>query len=286
MTDVQIYSVGSKEVSRIAPLLTEEAAELIGAGEAFALCVAEDDEVRGAIAARFLPENEQVLEILSFYVVEQHRKKGLGGTLLMELLENTMEATGGFLTFAVASFSPSQKEMESLFQRAGFEMEETQEKTFRIPLSELKNSSLMKHTASSTDSVVPMEELTPIQVNKLYNILEKNNVNYLSRSEIQKVHPKASYVIFDQKQNPKACSLIDVQDEKDIGLVQFFTAEKTPASALAVLKATAKALLKLYPEDAILEIPVLTDSSERLVHKLLGDDLQSESMIQAVLPLS
>lgn len=116
------------EADYAAPLLTGEAVEEIKAGMAFGMALVEEGEVRAAVCARLFPENETHLELVSLYVAPEYRRRGLGCTLLMELLEEMESAMDG---------------LEQLFTRVGFVIEEESAVTsWQIPLKKLMGSLL------------------------------------------------------------------------------------------------------------------------------------------------
>ena len=106
---MEFYSIGPNEADHAAPLLTAEAVEAIKSGEAFGMALVEEGEVRVAACARLLLENEEVLELISLYVAPAFRRRALGGTLLMELLEETMNATDGTCTGSFPSLCPGRR---------------------------------------------------------------------------------------------------------------------------------------------------------------------------------
>ena len=75
LPEVELYSIGPNEADHAAPLLTAEAVEAIKSGEAFGMALVEEGEVRAAACARLLPENEEVLELISLSVAPAFRRR-------------------------------------------------------------------------------------------------------------------------------------------------------------------------------------------------------------------
>ena len=272
LPQVQLYAIGPEEVDFAAPLLTAEAQTYIRQAEAFGLALAEDGELRAAACARLRPENETVLELISLYVAPAFRRRALGGTMLMELLEEAMEATDGSLRWVTASFSQETEGMEALLSQAGFcvEADETAV-SWQLTVGELADSPLMARavTLPAGHVLYPLQKLSGYHIRQLVQVLKGYRVDDLSAQEMRQAHPGASHVLYDRNSQPVACAVFTVQGGARVTLSQFFTAGASPAPAMAVLQAGAKALLEQLPGESLLEIPTLTDSSAKLLKKLV-----------------
>lgn len=288
LPEVELYSIGPNEADHAAPLLTAEAVENIKRGEAFGMALVEEGEVRAAACARLLPENEEVLELLSLYVAPAFRRRKLGGTLLMELLEETMNATDGGLHWVVATFMPGTEGVEPLLAKAGFRMEQDEQAiSWQIPVSELADGPLLKRPASvpAGCSLHTLEELPDYCLRQLVQELARNSVDDLTAAEMRQALQAASYVLLDRKNQPKACAIFSAQGEDGVYLSQFFAAGGNAAASIAVLRAGVQALLAQLPGNTVLEIPTLTDSSARLV-QTLAPSSQAVHLTRAVLDLA
>lgn len=288
LPEVQLYTIGPEEVSHAAPLLTAEAVEYIREGAAFGMALVEEGEARAAVCARLLPENEAVLDLISLYVAPAYRRRGLGGTLLMELLDETMEATDGSLRWVTASFAPGAEGLESLLSKAGFQIEQDQTvASWQLPVGSLEQSVLMKRSAPPRGkySLRTLEELSNYHIRQLVQRLKKHRVDDLTPAEMRQALPKASHVLFDPEGQPTACAIFTAKGDGTVFLSQFFVAGGSATAALTVLQAGAKALLAQFPENTLLEIPTLTASSARLVQALLPSS-QAVYLNRAVLNLA
>ena len=288
LPEVELYSIGPNEADHAAPLLTAEAVESIKSGEAFGMALVEEGEVRAAACARLLPENEEVLELISLYVAPAFRRRALGGTLLMELLEETMNATDGGLRWAVATFLPGTEGVEPLLTKAGFRMEKDEQAiSWQLPVADLADSPLLTRPAPVPAGCVlhTLEELPDYCLHQLVQELAKNAVDDLTVAEMRQALQAASYVLLDRAGQPKACAIFTKAGEDGVYLSQFFTASGSAAYAMAVLQAGGQSLLTQLPGETVLEIPTLTDSSARLVQKLIPSS-QAAYLIRAVLELT
>ena len=287
LPEVELYSIGPQEADHAAPLLTAEAVESIKSGQAFGMALVEEGEARAAACARLLPENEAVLELVSLYVAPAFRRRALGGTLLMELLEETMTATDGGLRWVTAAYLPGTEGVEPLLAKAGFRMEQDgQAISWQLPVADLVDSPLLKYPAPvpAGCTLHTLEELPDYCLRQLVQELAKNAVADLTVPEMRQALQAASYVLLDRTSQPKACAIFSGAGEDGVYLSQFFTASGSAAYAMAVLQAGGRALLTQLPS-AVLEIPTLTGSSARLVQKLLPAS-QATHLTRAVLELT
>ena len=288
LPEVELYSIGPNEADHAAPLLTAEAVEAIKSGEAFGMALVEEGEVRAAACARLLPENEEVLELISLYVAPAFRRRALGGTLLMELLEETMNATDGGLHWVVSSFMPGTEGVEPLLAKAGFRMEQDKQAvSWRLPVADLADSPLLNRPAPvpAGCALRTLEELPDYCLRQLVQELKKNGVDDLTAPEMRQALQTSSYILLDAKGQLKACAIFSGAGEGGVYLSQFFTAGGNAAAAIAVLQAGGKALLSQLPGETVLEIPTLADSSARLVRKLIPSS-QAVCLTRAVLDLA
>lgn len=270
---IALYAIGAGNVAQADFLLTQEAVEEIKAGEAFGLVLVEENEMRAAACARILPENDEILELLSFYVHPRHRRTALGGTLLMELLEESMAATDGTLRLAIASFLPDAEGMEALLRRAGFAIEQDEQvASWLISMSDLRESHLLQHSGKvpAGHKLEKVENLSDFALRQLLRELEKNEIADLTAEEMRESLQDLGYVLLDQKGEPRACALISETGENEIALSQFYAAGGSAAAAMAVLRAAGEAILEKCPADTVLEIPTLTETTANLVRKLIA----------------
>lgn len=287
LPEVFLYRIGPQEADQAAPFLTQYAQEAIKQGTAFGMALVEEDEVRAAICARLSPEKEDVLELLSLYVVPQFRRRGLGGTLFLEMIDEVTASTDAVVQWVTAEFTDGLEGIEALLQKAGFQMEKDEQAlSWRLPLSKLADSALMGYRVSTGEgcSLRTLSALSDLQIRKLVQELKNNEIAELSVEQIRQADQTASYVLLDKNQEPVVCAIFTARNEERVCLSQFFMAGGRNKAAIAVLQACARALAEKYPADALLEIPTLEDSSAGLVQKLLPDS-QAVGLTRAVLDL-
>lgn len=273
LPEVKLYSIGPGQADYAAMLLTGEAVAQIKAGTAFGMALAEEGEVRAAVCARLIPEHETQLELVSLYVAPGYRRRGLGYTLLMELLDAMESATDGTLTYVTAVFSPQMDGLAQLFTHAGFIIEEEPEVTsWQLPLKNLKDSPLFARRVSVPAGCMlrTVERTQDVDLKRLVEKLAQNDVADLTVSQIRQSLTGASYILWDKNVEPVACAVVSRQDDTHVYLSQFFMANGSKAG-ICVLQAAAEALTGQLPGDVVLEIPTVADSSARLAQRLLPD---------------
>ena len=288
LPEVQLYGIGPDEADHAAPLLTAEAVTYIKNDEAFGMALVEEGEARAAVCAGFAPEDEGILEIISLYVVPDYRRRKLGGTLLMELLEKVMSETDGELKGVTVSFLPGTEGVEALLTKAGFVIEsDGQVLTFRLPVSELADSPLLKWKKAVPEGYIlrSLKGTSDTTLRQLMEELRRNHVDDLGLEEMEQALADCSFVLLDEKLEPKACAILHEMGEQGLYLSQFFAAEGSTAAGMAVLHSAAKAVLNRFSGETVLEIPTLTESSAGLVKKLLPTS-QSTGLMRAVLDLT
>lgn len=287
LPEVQLYSIGAGEAERAAPLLTAEAVSYLKNGDAFGMALAEENEVRAAACVRFAPEDDTALEIISLYTAPAFRRRGLGGTLLAELLELCMAETDGSLRQVTAVFLPGTEGVEALLAGAGFLIApDAQTVSWRFPVSTLAESSLLRLPAPLPHGCTlrTVHEVSDYTLRRLVWELRQHGIDDLGAAEMRRSMQDAGYVLLDAEDRPRACALFSASGSGAY-LSQFFTADKSPAAALSVLQGAGRALLAQLPPDALVEVPTVTASSARLVRKLLPVG-QAVQLLRAVLDLT
>ena len=288
LPEVSIYAIGPEEAEYVASLLTPEAVTLIQNGERFGLALVEEGKARAAVCAGVSPENEEVLEIISLYVEKEYRRRGLGTTLVLELLDYVMEVTDASLSYMTASYLSDDDALSAMFTNLGFEiMQEESAISWQLPLGKLPDSTLMKTSVTLPEGteLYPVVSLSKYHIRQLVHKLKENGIDILSVEQIEKAHQEASFVLMDEKEEPSGCAIFMVSENTHITLSQFFTKYKNPAPSMEMLQSGAKVLLEQFPPEAVLEIPTLTESSSRLVQRLLPDS-QAICLNRAVLDLT
>lgn len=285
---VDLYAIGPDQAAHAAPLLTAEAVEAIQTGDAFGLTLVEEGEARAAVCARLAPGDETTLELVSLYVAPSFRRRALGGTLLVQLLEEAQSWTEGGVRRVTALFAPNTEGMAPFLTQAGFVLEETERiLTWTLTPTQLADSPLLKRTISLPAGAVlyPLAQLPDYTLRQLIYALEQVHIADVSLPDLRRALPRASFVLLDRAGAPIACAIVSPAGDNALVLSQFFTAHGSASAALAVLHATAQALAAELPGDTVLEIPTLTLSSAKLVERLVPAS-RGTRMVRGILDLT
>jgi len=288
LPELTVYALDPRQAERISSLLSAEALELLCRGDAAGLAVVEENEVRGAICVRFAPEQEGVLELCSLYVVPQYRRRGLGGTLLAEALERSLMATDGLLARVECLFSLPAEGMDAFLRASGFRLEEMEHSgVWRMPLADVAARELSRAGSTLTPPPVSFRGLSEYHRRTLMQTLRKHYADSLSEEGLRAAIPDISFAVPDKQGGNGflACVVWTGSAEQGLCLRQFFVHPKRPEQAQAVLRASLRAMLEQYPPETMLEIPVLTEASEKLVRRLTGAERPQGSLQYAVLEI-
>ena len=282
---IELYTILPTQADRVFPLLTQEARELIAGEKAFSLCAVEDGEACGAVCARMADGEEDILELVSLYVAPSHRRRGVGITLLLELLDELSDFTGGELRGVRAMFSSSVPGLEQLFQKAGFVLQPMEHAlSWRITVEELARSPLLRSAQGEVrQDLMTLGELTDYQKRRVLLELQERDADYLSLQELLEADGQLSTLRFDREERLLACAVVASQGEGTYCLKQFYCAPNHPAAAMGVLRASAGAMERLCRPDDVLEVPTVAAPSAQLVQRLLTGEKGRETMTEAVL---
>lgn len=282
LPELELYAIPPEQAKRLSPLLTGEAQELIARGEAFSLCAVEDGEVCAAICAVLPEEQGETLELVSLYVAPSHRRRGVGMTLLLELIEDAFNLTEGELRRVEAVFDGSGDGLRELFEAADFELAPVADaRSFRVSVSELASAPLMQLQTGAARAAVPFGDLASYRLRQLFLTLEQYGAEYVTFAELEQASPRLSFAVYGEDGELEACSVLGEQPG-GFCLKQFFCRQTRLNAALTALRASAEALIARGPEDAVLEVPVVSDSAAQLARKLLAAAGTSGQLTRAV----
>lgn len=272
MPELQIYYVDAGQTGKFAPLFTREAAAELAAGTAIGLIAVEEDTACGAICVKPAEDNEAMLELLSLYVVPEYRRRAVAGTLFLEVMETVFEETDGLMHCCSCILAKDDAEMAAFLEKAGFQTEESETAgRFLISGRELRESPLGKYRAYIPQGyrMTAVWELSAVEKKVLFQKLSEASVAYMTEAELEMTCKEISYVVWNPGNEPVACALFTAQGGRLV-LSQFFIGAGPAGEGVKMLQICAEKILEYYGEETELEIPVLTDSSYRLMEKLLG----------------
>lgn len=284
--EVQLYYIDNNTIEKVENLFPVSVADEIKTGEAFGLAIEEEGEIKGAMAAAFYTETDH-LEVLSIYVDKESRRRHLGATLLLQMIDTVMEETEGELRAVSMSFLENTEGIRPFLESLGFTMESSEEEGSFFINRELLENSVLNHRRDrygshnqSNDSANDYrsdnceEILSPVswaaiseyEKKKLYRELEKAEIAYMTLTEFIAVNNEISFVKKDVAGKIKACCIIT--GEEKLVLSQYYSENGNVRNGIEVLFAALSALLQVKGEWT-LEIPCMTKSSIRLLENLI-----------------
>ena len=279
MGEVQLHFIDKSTIEQVKALYPTAVAEAIEKGQAFGLAIEEEEEIRGALGAALMPEDDR-LEILSLYVTEEARRRYLGGTLLFQTIDSIMEETEGELKMVTISFPERIHGMREFMEKMGFSMEcFPHEGSFFLNKSLLENSVLNNKNSQPITGVTSWDELNDYEVKELYRQLETEGIAYLQREDLKNVRGELSFVKKDSLGKMLACCII-TGGERPV-LSQFYSAKGNTKYGVAVLTAALGRFLQM-PKEQDLEVPCISMSAIRLLERLVPG-AEKENYIRAYL---
>ncbi|MCD8249235.1 MAG: GNAT family N-acetyltransferase, partial [Lachnospiraceae bacterium] len=150
--------IGQDNLAGFRNLLLPEAAEALEKGEPLgALGLTEEGVACGAAAAWLSGET---LEIRSFYVAPEYRRRG-GGRLLMETFLRFAARHGAALEFSYTATRPEHDAIPPFLDVLGFIRIDSEETIYSLTVRELAESPFFKGTRPDASAVLSFEQLPP-----------------------------------------------------------------------------------------------------------------------------
>lgn len=276
LPELKLYRVDAGQISRFMTLFTQEAVTGITIGEAFGMIAVEDHVACGAICMSAAGEQESMLELVSLYVVPEYRRRGVATTLLIELMEQVFGETDGMVHQCRYCGCGEEDSVRSFLQSVGFVLEEEETAgSFFATVGELEKAPLAGYHAYLPDgcTMLPLEKLSALDRKKVLLTLQKAGVDDITAQDLETACQECSFVVYDEKKELNACAIFS-EYAGSICLVQFYLQPGTSKTGIRMLQNAWMAVKEKYGPDMEIEIPILTDSSLRLMQKLLGTDVR------------
>lgn len=272
LPELQLYRVGAEQIDKFAPLFTREAAEEVAAASAAAVIAVENDVACGGICMKLAEGQEELLDLLSLYVVPEYRRRGVAGTLFLETMEEIFDATDGLVHCCRCLGTNDAEGLEEFLAKAGFVTEEEEGAgSFLTSVEKLQTAPVLGYGArlSPGCELIPVEELSALSVKRLFRALSEFSVDYMQESELPAACGEISYVALDAGKEPAACAIF-TEREGRLCLSQFYMKPGASGEVVKLLQTAIQKAGEKYGGDKEVEIPILSDSSCRLMEKLLG----------------
>lgn len=273
LPELELYRVDVPQIAKFSPLFTQEAVAELAAGTAAAMIAVEENVACGGICMKPLEgAQEGMLELLSLYVVPEHRRRGIAGTLFLEMMENIFEATDGILHSCRYVGEKDTEGVTEFLKKAGFVFEEEEPAgNFLTKLKDLGRAPLKGFRAGlpAAYRMVSAAELSALERKRIFQTLSGAGAAFMTEAELEDACQEISYAVFDAKREMAACAFFTEQEGR-LCLSQFFIKPGPAGEGIKMLQTCVQEAEKRYGEETEVEIPILTDSSLRLMEKLLG----------------
>lgn len=272
LPQLELYRVDAAQINKFASLFTTEAAAEVAASSAAAAIAVEDNVACGAICMKLVEGQEEMLDLLSLYVVPEYRRRGVAGTLFLETMEEIFDATDGLVHYCRCVGTNAAEGLPEFLEKAGFVVEEEEQLgSFVLPLRELRTAPLLSYTVKLPQGceLLAVGELSALAVRKVFQTLAEASVDYMTEAELPAACGDISYVVLNEKKELAACAIF-TERENRLCLTQFYIRPGTTVEGIVLLQTSVQRAVEKYGDDKEAEIPVLSASSLRLMEKLLG----------------
>lgn len=273
LPELELYRVETQQAGKFSDLFTREAAAELAAGTAIGMIAVEKNIACGAICMKLLEDDQEgMMDLISLYVVPEYRRKGVAGTLFLEMMENVFEATDGLVHYCRYVGEKDAEGVTEFLEKAGFAFEEEElAGVFLTTVKELCKAPLNDFRAClpADYRMVSVSELSALEKNKIFQTLSELAVDYMAETELENACQEISYVVFDADREMASCAFF-MEDGKRLCLSQFFIKPGPAGEGVKMLQTCVQKTVEQYAGETEIEIPILTASSQRLMEKLLG----------------
>ena len=243
-----------------------------------------DDKFAGVLSV-FYDEYNSLLEIIDIYTIEDMRRNNIAFKMIEQVGMQIMEETDYSLRGIVASFSEANEEAKGFFEAIDFELiSDENTSTFVYTLEDIKNSYLMENRYSLSDNydLIRYKDMDNIKKKTLIKKIIENSGLY-DMNFAEDLSEEYSISIWDGEE-PVGTVEIICEDNGELSLGQFFVV-KMDTAILGVMQKIVEELLEKYSLDTKFSVYIISESSRKLITKLLGDKCKKINTIEAVLNL-
>ena len=273
---MKIYALDKTNIDDFNFLVEYSAAEALKRDEAYGFCVKEKNAHVGALVGRFVDEKE--FEIMSLYVVPEYRRKGVGEKLL-ETLNEVLDGKDANLNISFACTSDSDRELCAFLEKMEFdEYKSLDSHMFSVTIGMLANSKLAGSKPGS--EFIQFKDLNKKQLSALEKVKSKGYVPRPSGGFTSAAIETDMSIAYFEKDKPLAYVVIEHENDDLLMLSSLYVHDPDqPTTLLKILKSLVYYLTDKYTDDTVLIIPTVTDSSERLVTSLFGENPEVDDIL-------
>lgn len=240
-----------------------------------------EDRIVGVAA--FVADDES--ELLSVSVSPNWQKQEIGSELVDGIADMVKECGSTMLETFLFVPDGEEKGVEKFLWRCGFNAEE-EHLVGSFTLKDIKNNDVIKKIIDSKfpEKVKSLSQVSDMEARDFGNSLMKKGI--YSGWETGRFHERLSSV-YMERGRISACLLFS--DEGDELNLEFAYVDPKNSNRLILLYLIANAYLKAeseYAEDTKISTLAMNETSERLLEKLIGDDLKTDRLIRYAIHFS
>ena len=266
---MKIYALDKTNIDDFNFLVEYSAAEALKRDEAYGFCIKERNAHVGALVGRFIDEKE--FEIMSLYVVPEYRRKGVGEKLL-ETLNEVLDGKDANLCISFACTSDSDKELCAFLEKMDFdEYKSLDSHMFAVTIGMLAESKLAGTKPGS--DFISFKDLNKKQITALEKVKSKGYVPRPSGGFSSAAIENDMSIAYFVDGKPMAYVVVERENDDLLMLSSLYVHDPDqPTTLLKILRSLVYRLTDKYTDDTVLVIPTVTESSERLVTSLFGEN--------------
>lgn len=259
-------TITDKNLKFYLPLLSNYVIEASEFDNNIRLLGIEHDHIAAGSAAVRIIGNE--VELIWYYIAEQFREMGLGTEMFDELIMTFCEQE--YERFSVILPPKVSRAQKSLLNGYPFKYTEADEGNIYTTIGKLKKIDKLGGGAKKS---VPLNELTSKKLNGLCNSIVSNNSNYVSMPI--KVNDYLSDISSVYMDKDEAQGVLLVQKETEAVRVSFIYSEsKNPLSLLDMMRHSVNEATKVYSDDTVVEMNMLSPELTRFTESLLSEAVE------------
>lgn len=233
--------------------------------------------------AAFVADDES--ELLSVSVSPKWQKQEIGSGLVDGIVDMVKECGGTMLETLLFVQDDEEEGIEKFLWRCGFSAEE-EHLVGGFTLKDIKNNDVIKKIMDKKlpEKVKSLSQVSDIEAREFGSSLMKKGI--YSGWETGRFHERLSSV-YIERGRISACLLFS--DEGDELNLELAYVDPKNNNRLILLYLIANAYLKAeseYAEDTKISTLTMNETSERLLKKLIGDDLKTDRLIRYTIRFS
>jgi ribosomal protein S18 acetylase RimI-like enzyme len=228
-----------------------------------------------AVCAISCEVEEETIHILSLFAADDYRRQGFEKFLLSELTERARKSK---ISSINAFFIPqSNYDIRNIYEASGFLTEERKESFYTLSLAKIKQLKSLK--GDSPKEAVFLKDLPQPMLRQIERTLVDKGADFIALplSAETGVAMDLSLAHIDKSKSLNALLLFDKPTESGINLTFAYASALGGGALKKLLVAALAKTAELLPDDAVVGIPVVSGAASRLVKKIAGDAIISET---------